>query len=233
VLFSSDEVSQFINENFEPAWESVRPVPVITIDFGNGHTITRTINGNIATHVCMSDGTLLDIIPGVYTADAYHRQLQQLVLLNRYVQDAPRAEARLADYHKQQAAHLAKNESPASLVEVREGPSILGVETTIRLVAAGRSNRAVDRAGRAAPPTPSAEKLPGWKELVEDTRINETLRRKRIHEKLAKAGMIQPKDITKWLYKEVLAADLDDPTLGLGDLLNKSYPFKDEDAKRK
>jgi hypothetical protein len=31
----------------------------------------------------------------------------------------------------------------------------------------------------------------------------------------------------------VLAADLDDPTLGLSDLLNKSYPFKEEDAKRK
>lgn len=232
MLFSSDAVSDFINDNFEAAWESVRPVPVITIDFGNGHTITRTITGNIATHVCSSDGTVLDILPGVYTAEEYHRQLKQLILLDRYVQEA-RGAARLADYHKQQAARLAKNEPPAALVEVSGGPSILGVESTIRLVAAGRSNRAVDRAGQAVPRVPSRANLPEWKELVEDTRINETLRRKRIHEKLAAVGTIQPKDITKWLYKEVLAADLDDPTLGLGDLLDRSNPFKTEDAKHK
>ena len=39
----------------------------------------------------------------------------------------------------------------------------------------------------------------------------------------------QPAALTKWLYKEVLHADLDDPYLGLGPALFASYPFAKED----
>lgn len=234
MLFSSDEVSGYINDHFEPVWESVRPVPIVTIDFGNGHKITRTLNGNIATHVCAPDGSVLDILPGVYTADVYRQQLEQLVLLHKYVTPlrpgGGGVAARLKDYHQQQAALLAKNQPPATLVEVESGPSILGIERTVQLVAGGRSNRGVDRAARGVPPAPPAEKLAGWKELAEDTRINETVRRRMVHEKLSAAGRVDSKDVTKWLYKEVLKADLDDPYLGLGDILNRQYPFAAEDA---
>jgi hypothetical protein len=41
---------------------------------------------------------------------------------------------------------------------------------------------------------------------------------------------VQPEGVKKWLFKEVLAADLDDPTLGIGKLLDSRYPFADEDA---
>ena len=71
----------------------------------------------------------------------------------------------------------------------------------------------------------------GWKELAEDTRINETLRRRQIHEKLTAIGPVPADDLVKWLYKDVLHADLDDPTLGLGEVLNKNYPFADEERK--
>ncbi len=69
------------------------------------------------------------------------------------------------------------------------------------------------------------------KELAEDTRINETLRRRQIHEKLVATGPVPPKDLLKWLSKDVPRADLDDPLLGLGDVLNRNYPFADEDRK--
>ena len=236
MLFSSDEVSRYINDNFEPAWESVRPVPIVTIDFGNGHKITRTLNGNVATHVCAADGMVLDILPGVYTAEVYRKQLEQLVLLHKYALAGGRDDvnALLKEYHERQAALLARDQPPAVLIEnPNPGVSILGVERPVQLVAGGRSNRGVDRASRAAPAAPSAENLAGWKELAEDTRINETVRRKLIHEKLAGTGRAQPKDVTKWLYKEVLKADLDDPYLGLGDVLNKQYPFAAEDEAMK
>lgn len=232
MLFSSDTLSKYINDHFEPAWESVRPVPLITIDFGNGHTITRTLNGNVATHVCNADGTVLDILPGVYTAEVYRKQLEQFVLLHRYAMDRGVPEARMKDYHEQQSAYLSKNQPAAELMEVVGGPSILGIERTIRLVAAGRPNRAAGRAAEKQDPLP-AEKLAGWKELAEDTRINETIRRRAIHDKLAAAGKVRPADITKWLYKEVLKADLDDPYLGLGPVLDKQYPFAAEDAASK
>ncbi len=234
MLFSSDDVARYINENFEPVWESVRPVPLVTINFGNGHTITRTLNGNIATQVCTAEGQVLDILPGVYTADVYRKQLEQLVLLHQYVAAAPfGADVRLKDYHEQQATLLSKNQPRAVFAVIEGGPSILGIERTVQLVVGGRSSRAVARRVESTPPVPPSDKLAGWKELAEDTRINESVRRLMIHKKLAASGKVERKDITKWLYREILKADLDDPYLGLTEVLNKQYPFVAEEEAAK
>jgi hypothetical protein len=225
VLFSSEPIAAFINTHFEPCWESVRPVPLVTIDFGNGSKLTRTLNGNIATYVCSPDGRVLDILPGVYTPDAYLRQLEQLALLSRYAQARTSDESaqRLKEYHQRQAALLEKNEPPAQFIE-STGVSISGVEKSIRLIVGGRSNRAINRVHSQQKVT-AANSVANWKELAEDTRINETLHRRAIHAELAKLGPVPPSKITKWLYREVLHADLDDPMLGVGKLLEKNYPF--------
>ena len=78
MLFSSAAIAEYVNAQFEPAWVSVRPVPIVTIDFGNGHTITRTLHGNIATSVCDAQGRVLDVLPGIYQPEEYLRQLHQL-----------------------------------------------------------------------------------------------------------------------------------------------------------
>lgn len=69
-------------------------------------------------------------------------------------------------------------------------------------------------------------------DLEADTKINETARRKLIHDKLAGSeSLTMPgTDFTKWLYREVLHVDLDDPYLGLGKTLFASYPFAREDG---
>ena len=77
MLFSDDHVAALINNRFEAAWESVRPVPLVTINFGNGHVLTRTLNGNIATYVCTADGKMLDVLPGVYEPTTYLDRLDQ------------------------------------------------------------------------------------------------------------------------------------------------------------
>jgi hypothetical protein len=74
----------------------------------------------------------------------------------------------------------------------------------------------------------SNSELANWKALIEDTRLNETDRRGQIHTMLASRKLTSPAAVTKWLYKEVLHADLDDPYLGLGPTLFASYPFKDD-----
>ncbi len=71
-----------IQQHFEPVWVSVRPVPQITIDFGNGHTVHRTLHGNVATWICFSDGSVLDILPGVYSPEFWNDELQQLAALH-------------------------------------------------------------------------------------------------------------------------------------------------------
>jgi hypothetical protein len=61
--------------------------------------------------------------------------------------------------------------------------------------------------------------------LETDSHFNETVRRQQIHTYLAQAGPVTPPDLTKWLYRDVLHSDLDDPYLGLGETLFSSYPF--------
>lgn len=65
--------------------------------------------------------------------------------------------------------------------------------------------------------------------LEKDTRHNETMRRPKVHAKLAELGMKPPEEITGWLYRDVLNADIEDPYLGLGDLLFSNYPFAKEE----
>ena len=250
MLFSSDAVAKAMADQFEPVWVSVRDVPLVTIDFGGGKTITRTLNGNVATYALHPDGTVLDILPGIYQPEEYVKQLQQLHWLHRYVyfpgKDKPAD--RLAAYHKQQAELLADGKEPGKFdFNPMAAVSKARIENPVKFVIAGKppakpekandpAQIAVQQYAQATGPKPAeskaAETLRGWKEMAEDTKLNETAHRKAIHGHLAKAGSVQPKDMTKWLYKEVLHADLDDPYLGLGEVLNKNYPFADEDAKK-
>lgn len=78
MLFSQTEIAAYINQNFEPVWQSVRPVPQVSIDFGNGNIIKRTLNGNIATYVCTADGTVVDILPGIYQPTAFLESLKTI-----------------------------------------------------------------------------------------------------------------------------------------------------------
>ncbi len=229
MLFSNATVAAYINNNFEPAWQSVRPVPTVKIDFGNGHTITRTLHGNVATYLCSTDGKVLDIIAGVYDPEAYLLRLADYSLLADYDQQSGAdREKRIKDYHQQQAQSLRQHGRPQILTKVSRGPSIsvreVGVKITLQPARRIRTRRAVATDGKATdrlrPRDPdSAADLVGWKALAEDTRINETVRRQAIHVKLADVGLIPPEKLTKWLYREVLHADLDDPYMGLGKIL--------------
>ena len=71
--------------------------------------------------------------------------------------------------------------------------------------------------------------LARWQALADDALINERIRRLQIHERLAQ-GFVVPEQIKRWLYKEVLHADLDDPYLGLGSVLLGDDIFRDENA---
>ena len=91
MLFAHPEVRDFVAANFIPAWESVRPVPTVTIDFGDGRTLKRTVNGNIATYVCKPDGTVIDILPGLSTPEAYLEDLRRALDPKRPAATAPAA----------------------------------------------------------------------------------------------------------------------------------------------
>jgi hypothetical protein len=234
VLFSSTEVAKFINDNFEAAWESVRPVPIVTIDFGNGTKMTRTLHGNIATYVCKDDGQVLDVLPGIYEPVEYRKQLDQFRLLWRYAYPStfggPTLADRVKDYHNRQAAALKANKPPEVLV-MNGGFSKGRIENPVKLMVAGAQPAASAQAPELPKTSTAAEQIAGWKVLAEDTQLNESVRRLQIHEKMVETGLVTPDKLVKWLYKDVLHVDLDDPYLGLGETLFANYPFKEEDAR--
>ncbi|HEV3080438.1 MAG TPA: hypothetical protein VGY66_11685 [Gemmataceae bacterium] len=240
MLFSNEQVASFIAANFEPVWETVRPVPLVHIDFGNGMQVTRTLHGNIATSVCTADGLVLDILPGIYEARTFLDRLQQFRLLEDYAGQARREgklETVLRTYHQKQAEALRKKQNPDRFVNVApisKRRIERGIEAVLAPAAQHREYAAdvkdLPTAAVRTLPLASAQDLAAWQALALDTRLNETTRRSQIHDLLARTGLVRPERILKPLYKEVLHADLDDPYLGLGSALFAAYPFAREEA---
>ncbi len=65
VLYANDEVSKIMRERFVLHWKSVRPAPKVTIDFGDGRKIERTITGNSIHYILDSNGQAIDALPGL------------------------------------------------------------------------------------------------------------------------------------------------------------------------
>ncbi len=233
MLFSQPTVADFINANFEPAWEMVRPVPLVRIDFGNGNVLTRTLHGNILTSVCNADGQVLDALPGIYAEKTYLDRLNQLRLLAAYVKTKP-ADQRgdtLVAYHKTQGEALKNKDTPerfAAKLGIAP-PTKARIERPVEIVLEKADPATLVKEDAAKPTVSSPEDLKDWNLLAQDTALNETTRRRQIHELLCEKGLVRPDKVTKPIYKEVLHADLDDPYLGLGGVLFANYPFAEED----
>ncbi|MCE9590070.1 MAG: hypothetical protein K8S99_06055 [Planctomycetes bacterium] len=76
VLYSNTALADYLRNNFVLHWESLRPVPQITIDFGDGRKIERTITGNSIHYVMTADGRVIDALPGVYGPKAFRQRLE-------------------------------------------------------------------------------------------------------------------------------------------------------------
>jgi hypothetical protein len=76
-LYANKDVSAYLRENYVLHWKSQRRVPTITIDFGDGRKIERTITGNSVHYVLDSEGNVMDALPGLYGPGAFLTSLQQ------------------------------------------------------------------------------------------------------------------------------------------------------------
>ena len=110
-LYANAELSQYLRENFVLHWESVRPVPRITIDFGDGRKLERTITGNSIHYVLDSDGRPMDALPGLYGPKAFRQALGRAEAAAKECAGKPDAEriALLRKYHGVRSADIAEN----------------------------------------------------------------------------------------------------------------------------
>ena len=75
VLYPNEEVSSVLRDRFVLHWQSVRPVPTVTIDFGDGRKLERTLTGNSIHYILDSEARPLDALPGLYGPQAFIRGL--------------------------------------------------------------------------------------------------------------------------------------------------------------
>lgn len=102
VLYSNQEVSAMLRDHFVLHWQSIRPVPLITIDFGDGRKLERTVTGNSIHYILGSDGQVIEALPGLYGPQAFSRGLTEAESLFRQVRVKSGAERRstLANYYR-------------------------------------------------------------------------------------------------------------------------------------
>ena len=75
-LYANTAVSDELRKNWILHWESVRPAPKVTIDFGDGRVLTRTITGNSLHYVLDADGRPTDVLPGLWGPEDFLRRLR-------------------------------------------------------------------------------------------------------------------------------------------------------------
>jgi hypothetical protein len=103
VTLSNPEVIKFLSNEVVPYWESVGPVPKVTIELGDGRIIKRTLGGNIVTYLISSTGDVYDALPGVYTPEAYLSELHKTI-------NAIRSETDILSWHRQELSAASKTE---------------------------------------------------------------------------------------------------------------------------
>jgi hypothetical protein len=76
LLYSNAEVSKYLRENYVLHWKSVRPAPKVTIDFGDGRKIERTLTGNSIHYILDEYGEIIDALPGLYSPSFFLKYLK-------------------------------------------------------------------------------------------------------------------------------------------------------------
>jgi hypothetical protein len=138
VLYANERVSQELRDRFVLHWQSERPVPKVTIDFGDGRRLVGTVTGNSIHYILDSKGRLVDALPGLYGPAAFLRHLGEAADEARALAALPDGiyPRRLAEYHRERiavqdrelAADLGKAGFPLfDLPEVRQNPGTVEV----------------------------------------------------------------------------------------------------------
>ncbi|MBK9072277.1 MAG: hypothetical protein IPL79_14955 [Myxococcales bacterium] len=65
MYYANAEISAYLRDNYVLHWSSERPVPKVTIDFGDGRVIKTTVTGNSIHYVLDEQGRVVDYLPSL------------------------------------------------------------------------------------------------------------------------------------------------------------------------
>jgi hypothetical protein len=112
-LYPDPRVNALLRDKFILHWSSERPVPVVTVDFGDGRTMKRTVTGNSIHYVLDENGRPLDTLPGLYSAAEFIKRLNESLAL---AAEKP-SDSRLREWHAAAVAKADAGPPPAMVQE--------------------------------------------------------------------------------------------------------------------
>ena len=243
VLYPDPAVAKELSDRFVLHWKTVRPVPVVTVDFGDGRVIERTFTGNSAHYVLDAEGRVVDAIPGLVAPGAFARALEAARTETAAVAglDGAARRAHLAAWHAKaladQETAWAADLSAAGVAvpagtAVGAGLSEEGWAAVARLHAAeARLSRTSVRVmetktnavsvmpiavSKAVVEMPLARAVRRFQRSVaEDSVRNEYGLRRAARTRLAAGPDDDVESLNEWVYAELFLTPRSDPWLGL------------------
>ncbi len=88
VLYSNGEVADLMRDRFVLHWSSERPVPRVTIEFGDGRLLRRTLTGNSAHYVLDAAARPIEALPGLYDPATFAEMIEAAADLHGKMLDA-------------------------------------------------------------------------------------------------------------------------------------------------
>jgi hypothetical protein len=162
-LYANRDLSEFLRQRFVLSWSSERPVPHVTIDYGDGRRLERTTAGNSAHYILDEHGNVLDVLPGLYAPTTFRHELEGSLALAARVRDKSNAERAsvVADYHRERVAtaerEWARVAATPSIPTLRQLPT----PPTVSKMAIERRDLRVF-AKRLAPEAVSEDQIEVW-----------------------------------------------------------------------
>lgn len=186
LLYPEPRINRVMRERFVLHWESVRPVPIVTIDFGGGNKLVRTLTGNSAHVVLDPYGRPADALPGLFSPDVFLQLLARGAMFG------------LADRGKLARMHA----------DARERPPIAPRPPRPRALEASML--------APAKHVVEAPVLRGVSQDVAFDTVQNLALHDRIHDAFARKNVgPDVKAFVAWIYRELFLMPPDDPALGL------------------
>jgi hypothetical protein len=245
LLYSDESIAALLRNEFVLHWHSVREVPRVTIELGDGRVIRQTIAGNSAHYLLGANGAPLDVLPGLHSAAAFRDQLERWLTLHRTLTPASllayhRERFRLASaravelgidgatYPGQQPAWNAQRQAQSkAFTEVRVLRQVKAGERTIvrqmnELFALGEQGKKdVQFSESTLELMKSKQELTGQlldnlrRTVAADTVFNEYELHRRAHEWFVNGEVGDLVSLNERVYDELFLTPSSDPWLGL------------------
>ena len=184
-LYIDPAINRALRTRFVLHWQSLRAVPIVTLDFGDGKRLVKTLTGNSAHLVLDMHGRPVDALPGLFSPEVFAQ------LLVRAHAKAMGDRRRLAEMHRKDL------EAP---VTARRAPMPRAVAASLRAM----TKHVVER------PVLKAVSL----DVDADTATNLALHAQ-VNALFGAGGELTVDRLVDWMYRELFLMPLDDAALGL------------------